>query len=471
MSIVLKYLNDIYAQVKQLDATVRRSLWIIVVMLFLLLGSYPFIRIASEAYFNLAYGSEDLPKVWIGAVGVLSLSMLIYNFCQNRFTAQKLYFLTMAVTVLFFSSCIWGISNPLVQGLGRQAFIYHFYMWKEVYIILLLHMAFCYFNTLFTLPVAKLLYGPLGAVMGIAGWLGSLIAKLDLTNGVILPTIVGMVMIILSGLLFLFLPPRPLRSSGTLSPAAVSGAASVSSSSSSSSSWANLMANWKTSLPKSGHWVAKLPSPLKTVRQVWPYVTGLVLLMMLSQFVINLANYAFNSSLDGLGDLISRKQYLSTCYVWINGLSVVVQLFVVAPLFQLVSQKVIHFIIPFIYLFAAGWGIGPAASALSLGAAYVVIKGVDYSLFSTAKEIFYFHLNAAQKYGAKYLVDMVSYRLGKALISLVLLNEVLNQIKNVKILLFVCLALWPMLLGWIFCEQQRMMQKNQQRENLLPHKQ
>ncbi|MBP5296845.1 MAG: hypothetical protein J6Y94_05885, partial [Bacteriovoracaceae bacterium] len=102
MSIVLKYLNDICTQVKQLDRSVRHSLGIIVLMLFLLLGSYPFIRIASEAYFNLAYGSDDLPKVWIGAVGVLSISMLIYNCLQNRFTAQKLYFLTMGVTIIFF---------------------------------------------------------------------------------------------------------------------------------------------------------------------------------------------------------------------------------------------------------------------------------------------------------------------------------------------------------------------------------
>ncbi len=189
-----------------------------------------------------------------------------------------------------------------------------------------------------------------------------------------------------------------------------------------------------------------------------PYVCGIVLLMMLSQFVINLANFAFNTSLDRLdvGDLVSRKQYLSTCYVWINGFSVIVQLFVVAPLFQFVSQRVVHFMVPLIYLLAVGLGIGPAASALGLGAAFVAIKGVDYSLFSTAKEIFYFHLSPAQKYGAKYLVDMVSYRLGKAIISLALLTHAWRQLHVVKIMLVILLLIWPLLLWWIFAEQKKL---------------
>ncbi|MBP5296264.1 MAG: hypothetical protein J6Y94_02910, partial [Bacteriovoracaceae bacterium] len=50
------------------------------------------------------------------------------------------------------------------------------------------------------------------------------------------------------------------------------------------------------------------------------------------------------------------------------------------------------------------------------------------------------------------------YRLGKAVISLVLLNQVMSKISNVKLLLFICLALWPILLVWIFREQRRMVQ-------------
>jgi len=456
MQIVLKYLNDIRSQVKQLPREVRRSLGIIVVMLFLLLGSYPFIRVAAEAFFNLAYGSQGLPAVWIGAVVVLSISMLIYNRLQNCFTAQKLYLFTMLVTVLFFLACI-----PGVTGQSKAFFIYHFYMWKEVYIILLLHMAFCYFNTLFTLPVAKLLYGPLGAVMGIAGWVGSLLVKLDHSNGIASATLIGTSMVVLSGLLFLLLPPRPLTSFIHDHDPACAPSTSAMPEKGGLRQWLdharenlNFQRGKIAPVPQG----PRFPSPLKAVEWAMPYVCGLVLLMMLSQFVINLANFAFNTSLDrlGVGDLVARKQYLSTCYVWINGFSVIVQLFVVAPLFQFVSQRVVHFMVPIIYLLAVGLGIGPAASAFGLGAAFVVIKGVDYSLFSTAKEIFYFHLSPAQKYGAKYLVDMVSYRLGKAIISLALLTEAWRQLNVVKIMLVVLLLIWPLLLWWIFAEQKKL---------------
>ena len=67
----------------------------------------------------------------------------------------------------------------------------------------------------------------------------------------------------------------------------------------------------------------------------------------------------------------------------------------------------------------AGFFIG-GGLLIPVTAAFIMFKGLDYSLFSAAKEILYFPLNAQQKYGVKYIVDMIVYRFGKGLISLLL---------------------------------------------------
>jgi AAA family ATP:ADP antiporter len=62
-----------------------------------------------------------------------------------------------------------------------------------------------------------------------------------------------------------------------------------------------------------------------------------------------------------------------------------------------------------------GIGLWPIAGL------YIYFKAADYSFFSAGKELLYQPLASAQKYGAKYLTDMLVYRASKASIAVLLI--------------------------------------------------
>ena len=75
-----------------------------------------------------------------------------------------------------------------------------------------------------------------------------------------------------------------------------------------------------------------------------------------------------------------------------------------------------------------------------ISAGFVILKGADYSLFASAKELLYFPLTAAQKYGTKYISDIVVYRFAKGLVSLLLIY--FQELYIINWLMYLCLILW-----------------------------
>jgi AAA family ATP:ADP antiporter len=84
---------------------------------------------------------------------------------------------------------------------------------------------------------------------------------------------------------------------------------------------------------------------------------------------------------------------------------------------------------------------------------YIYLKASDYSLFSGGKELLYQCLRPEQKYGAKYLTDMLVYRFSKALIAAVLIYLHSSSILNVMMTIF--LFSWLILVIRIFHMQKK----------------
>ena len=81
------------------------------------------------------------------------------------------------------------------------------------------------------------------------------------------------------------------------------------------------------------------------------------------------------------------------------------------------------------------------------------MKAIDYSLFSSAKEVMYHPLSRLQKYGAKYITDMFVYRLSKALISFVMSFYAAKELGFLNTVQLVCLGLWIICIYLLFKEQ------------------
>ena len=109
--------------------------------------------------------------------------------------------------------------------------------------------------------------------------------------------------------------------------------------------------------------------------------------------------------------------------------------------------------------------LGLAMSGLIFGSGYLMLvsfsfgtmKGTDYSLFSAVKELMYYTLGPEQKYGAKYIVDMVVYRFAKGLISLFLIFFQMPWLLDV-LLVALCLA-WFGLIFPLFKEERKLSQE------------
>ena len=91
-------------------------------------------------------------------------------------------------------------------------------------------------------------------------------------------------------------------------------------------------------------------------------------------------------------------------------------------MFKYVKPFYTHLSIPLMYGASFLFSLIMGGSLIPITVTFVIFKGVDYSLFGSAKELLYFALDDIQKYGAKYGADMITYRLAKGVISLILIK-------------------------------------------------
>lgn len=392
---IKKAITDIHHSFLSIEASKKRDLIIVGVSLFLLLFSYPLVRATTTSLFLNFHGAKASPYAWVFSVICLSVFVTAYNHLQKRMTIQRIFtltsLLTAALLVLFYY--LLKVSN---------LWAYPLYVWKEVYIVLMVHTVIGYLNANIPEQTARLIYGPLGAFGSVGGILGALLtSQMTRVWESHYSLFLGAFLIVLTAVIFK-----------------------------------------KTTIKKFDKKEELKTSPLNSISGVKSYVALICLVVLLSQFIVNIGNYHFNTFLtEAFTDTESKTEFLGNVYASINFLSLLVQILFIPLILKLIPLGFTHLAIPLVYLvFYSG------ASFLGLGlvgisVTFVVFKGLDYSIFSASKELLYYSLTDIQKYGAKYLVDMIVYRMAKGMISIIL---IIIPFGFIKPLFFVCIALWLM---------------------------
>jgi ATP:ADP antiporter, AAA family len=389
----------------------KKNLWLFLAAYFLVLFNYPLIRASSTSFFFEGYGAKSSPVAWLLGVVFLSVTIFISNKSQKFFSVQKVFFFTSIVSALIFGGSIWGIS------LGIKELSFVSFIWKEIYIVLQVHLLLAYANNFFAKDVFKMLVGPVGAVGSLGAILGGILTSyLSSWSGTSLVMTMGAVAVFLPALLFFFtvVVYNPQEE--------------------------------KTQSP-----LASLHSP--EVRKYVLYIAGVV---ALTQFIINIADFRFNLVFEQQVQTSgARTTYLGNLYAVINTLTFIFQFLLLPFLLPRVNERSLHLFIPLSYLLTLGGLIlGQGIGLLPVTLLYVYFKAADYSLFSAAKEILYQPLSASQKYGAKYLTDMLVYRFAKALIAAVLIYLQSSLILNMMMVIF--LLLWVMMIVRLFQVQRKL---------------
>lgn len=414
-------IKKIHNEFKNLSQRNRHDILLVAVNMFLLLFSYPLIRSVSTAIFVESYGAKNTPLVWILSVVALALFVSLFNKLQktkNIFYLYRVVVTSTLVTLLVCNFLYYLKFNPSA---------YFYYVWKEVYIVLLVHLSLGYLNARLDFKIARIAYGPLGALGSFGGVLGG-----EFTN-IVIPWVnkniaegFGLIVVGIIGILILSISAFIFRSSDNVS-----------------------MALSEPTRPRK--------SPLGSVKEVKSYVLLIAAIVGISQFVINLANFKFNLGLEQFITGAEEKgAFLGRVYRNINFLSFIFQIFLIPILFRYLKVKWIHFMIPFIYTLVFFTTLGPIGGFAPIMVLFVIYKGLDYSIFSAAKEMLYFPLGEMGRYGAKYIVDMIVYRASKMLISVVLLYY--NSAFFVDCTLGICLIVWVVLTAFLFANNDKINQ-------------
>jgi AAA family ATP:ADP antiporter len=151
-----------------------------------------------------------------------------------------------------------------------------------------------------------------------------------------------------------------------------------------------------------------------------PTIRRLALIVIAAQSVAVLLDIAFHRTLQAAMPLQDPRTALLG-YFWsaVNLFALALQLGLCPFLLSRVPLRHIHGAIPVVFglaaLAAVAFPILPV-----LGAAFFILKTVDYSVFRAAKEVLYIPLSFTARYRAKMTVDAFIYRSSKGVVSFLL---------------------------------------------------
>ena len=393
---------------KDRDPVFKKNLWFFLVAYFMVLFNYSMVRAASTTLFFEAFGAKSSPAAIFWSVIFLSVSIFTCNLLQKKNTVQKVFLWTSAFSAALFL----GSSLGFLSGVKELAYLT--FIWKEIYIVIQVHLLLAYANVYFSREDFKMLVGPVGAAGSVGGILGGLLTSA-------LSAKFGALSVLWVGILFVLLP-------------------------------AAFFLLTKSVLKKEEE---KRVSPLASLGEghVKNYVFCIATIVALSQFMINILDFKFNLAFEAaIPDTASRTAYLGSIYSWTNFVTFGLQVVMLPFLLPRVSERNYHLFIPLSYLVSVGLlfvngGAGASAGVL-IALVYTYVKASDYSLFSAGKEILYQPLQNAQKYGAKYLTDMLVYRTSKALVASVLIYLQTDTILNV--MMIALLLIWMVMVIRLF---------------------
>ncbi|MDC1174061.1 hypothetical protein OAT67_01595 [Bacteriovoracaceae bacterium] len=398
---IRKYIDEINTQLFELSREEKTNLVLLSLNMLIVLLGYALLRSPVESLFIEYVGAKNSPKVWLLSILVLSLSISIFNTFQKKIEVKSLY----VGTSFFFASGMFLFSYFVHRG--NYQFAYPLYIFKEVYIVLLIHLTLGFLNASISEKLAKVVYGPFGAIGSIGGvigglFVGSFVKQLG-TNAVMM---VGVATLIISSYLF-----------------------------------SRLI---KTSFVKKEE-TTQDTSPIQSLKNVKSYIFLLICLVAVSQFVINLFSFKFNLVLESsFATSVDKAQFLGKIYSGVNTFSLLVQFLVIPFVFKRFSEGKILAGIPISFSIFIFGCLALGSPVILAGVTFAFLKGMDYSIFSASKELLYFVLDQKQKYGAKYIVDMVFYRASKGFISIFLIYFQTPIL--IDLMLVFCLILWIVLL-------------------------
>lgn len=372
------------------------------VLAFLLMLTYSVVRPATESLFLGAHSSERLPVVWILVALGIACAVALYNRVVAHYDLVKLFGDVSAVSGIILAVLI-------LAGYAKLPGTYYaLYVWKDVYVVVLVEIYYSYANSVFPIKTARWVYGLFGMLSAVGGVAGNLL--------------VGPVAMRFGTLDALWMAP-PL-----------------------------LMIIWIFCIPfsrkagigkpierKCGG--ANVAEACRIVRRS-SYLFLVLLVIWLLQIISTLIDFEFNNIVERAYPLMDlRTGVVGRIYAMMN-LGTFALFALMGPILRLATVPVTLVSIPL--LLGVGVGIFAAVPVFAVMAAVKIAnKCFDYTLFRAAKEMLYIPLTYEEKTLGKSIVDMFSHRVAKGCASLLLLGLIaINASRMATWMILVLTIVW-----------------------------
>jgi ATP:ADP antiporter, AAA family len=370
---------------------------------FMLIFGYAFARPCIDSIFLDYYSNDDLPVAGLTTSLVSFVVIAFYNRFNQRYAILSLF----AGTTLICTAILGILLFAYFIGFIPAIFI--LYVWKEIYMVVLMETYWSFADIVFSINTARYAYGMALAVSSLGGILGNLlvgpVAKIIGTRLALC--------LVLAFLLICYLIAFLGRKIGDEKP-------------NNHKKKTNVGMGIKTLLTSK-------------------YLVPLAILVCTVQVVTGLIDYQFTGMLqENFINTEMRTEMLGQIHAAVNIIGISIQL-LMGPILRIFGIGNTFKSIPFLLSTTMIIFILFPHFALMI-AVKISNKALDYSLFRGVKEILYIPLTREEKTQGKGIVDIFMYRLARGLSSLLLLVMITLGITSYVMQLSLVLAfLWLVL--------------------------
>ena len=346
----------------------------------LLLASYAIVRPSSESLFLEKHGSSSLMSVWIMVAIAVSVIVPLYNRLSHNKNLIKVFSSTCVVCAVLLAAILVMLDRKVP---GSH---YALYVWKDIYIIILVETFWSLANVAFVIKDAKKTYGLFCASGALGGLLGNF-------GGGELATIYGSATVIWATVILLLLI-------GILSIPLSAG-----------------LLRDDPEKPKDDQSVSLLQG-FEVIKKS-SYLLWVLALIAVTQIVINFVDFEYNRFLElTYPNTDERTSVSSKVYAIIDAGSLILQFSTVIILRVLGIPLTLLGVPAILGISVVSFLIAPGFIVVAV--TKVMSKVMDYSVFRAAKEILYIPLSYREKTQGKAVIDMMTYRLAKGLSAVIL---------------------------------------------------